>query len=103
MRRFILVRQEDVTGVSGTGIIAEGVQWSGGWVSLVWLTPYWSHVWYPSIEHVERIHGHGGQTVVDWLDAPLDSPYTSVANFTSAIIAYQRGIIDGTLPPKQVE
>ena len=30
MRLFVLLREEDVTGVSGTGIVAEGVEWQDG-------------------------------------------------------------------------
>lgn len=34
VRRFHLVRAEDVSGTSGVGTVAEGVEWSNGWVSL---------------------------------------------------------------------
>lgn len=68
MRRFYLHRQEDVTGVSGTGRVAEGVVFSTGWVALTWLTAVNSLVFYPSIENVEKIHGHGGQTLIVWED-----------------------------------
>lgn len=37
-RRFHLVRAEDVSGTSGVGTVAEGVEWSNGWVSLHWLS-----------------------------------------------------------------
>ena len=39
-RRFQLHRVEDVTGVSGTGIVAEGVEFSGGVVALRWLSEW---------------------------------------------------------------
>lgn len=68
MRRFVLDRHEDVTGVSGTGIVAEGVIFSTGWVALTWLTQINSLVFYPGMEHVEHIHGHGGSTTIRYLD-----------------------------------
>jgi hypothetical protein len=72
------------------------VQWAGGWVSLVWLTPFWSHVWYPSIEHVAQIHGHGGQTEVRWIDG---GPVMQITGEDPTIDEYFRAVADGTLPP----
>lgn len=75
MRRFNLVRDQDITGVSGTGIVAEGVVFSTGWVALTWLTAINSIVFYPSIDNVYHIRGHGGATRVVWLDeAPQHCP-----------------------------
>jgi hypothetical protein len=42
MRRFELHRDEDATGISGVGKVAEGVQFSSGEVALKWMTPIWS-------------------------------------------------------------
>ena len=39
MRRFTMRREFDVSGVSGTGIVLEGVQFSTGVVVIHWLTP----------------------------------------------------------------
>ena len=39
MRRFTMGRQFDVSGVSGTGIVLEGVHFSTGVVVIHWLTP----------------------------------------------------------------
>jgi len=39
MRRFTMGREFDVSGVSGTGIVLEGVQFSTGVVVIHWLTP----------------------------------------------------------------
>lgn len=68
MRRFLLDRTEDPTGISGTGYVAEGVVFSNGWVGLTWVTPWTSVVFYPSLEHVEHIHGHEGKTVLVFVD-----------------------------------
>lgn len=68
MRRFQLHRVEDVTGVSGTGIVAEGVQFSDGSVAMKWLSEKPSTVMHDSIDNVQAIHGHGGSTKIFWLD-----------------------------------
>jgi hypothetical protein len=68
MRRFVLNRTEDKTGISGTGIVAEGVLFTRGKVAVTWLTQYTSIVIYDSMEHVEAIHGHGGATMIEYLD-----------------------------------
>jgi hypothetical protein len=39
MRRFLMERTRDVSGVSGTGVVLEGVQFSTGVVVIHWLTP----------------------------------------------------------------
>jgi len=39
MRAFAVYRDEDVSGVSGTGIVVEGVLFSTGVVVIHWLTP----------------------------------------------------------------
>ena len=64
LRRFLLERTEDETGVSGTGIVAEGVQFACGWCALSWLTVYQSVGIYPNIHELIRIHGHDGRTIV---------------------------------------
>ncbi|MDH6199170.1 hypothetical protein M2272_005838 [Mycobacterium frederiksbergense] len=68
-RRFVLERVEDVSGVSGTGTVAEGVQFSDGRVALRWVVgEHRSTVTWDSIESVEKIHGHNGATSVRWVD-----------------------------------
>ncbi|MGP4093013.1 hypothetical protein [Nonomuraea sp. KM90] len=67
-RRFHLFRLEDETGVSGTGVIVEGVEFSDGSVALRWLSERTSTAIYGSIGDVEAIHGHGGKTRVQWID-----------------------------------
>lgn len=67
-RCFFLKRDEDVTGVSGTGVVAEGVVFTTGWVALTWLTAVNSLVFYPDIQNVIDIHGHDGKTQVLFID-----------------------------------
>ena len=68
MRRFELHRDVDATGVSGTGIVAEGVQFGNGYCALTWNTLNTSVAFYPSIVTLEAIHGHNGQTRIVWID-----------------------------------
>lgn len=68
MRRFQLNRREDVSGMSGVGIVAEGAVFHDGQVVISWFGNFHSMEVWPSIESAERIHGHGGLTTVEWLD-----------------------------------
>lgn len=70
MRRFCLKRIEDESGVSGSGYVAEGVEFSDGSCALNWLTHTACHGVYKNIKQLEAVHGHGGKTVVEWLDDP---------------------------------
>lgn len=69
MRRFFLNRMEDETGISGTGIVAEGIEFSTGHCALTWLTPMACVAFYDNIKNVETVHGHGGKTKVEFVDA----------------------------------
>ena len=70
MRRFKLRRIEDVTGISGTGDVAEGVEFTDGVVALRWTTewPTSSVLHDRGIASVEALHCHGGKTEIVWLD-----------------------------------
>jgi hypothetical protein len=67
-RRFKLVRHEDITGISGTGVVADGVVWPDGTVSIRWQGDRPSVVFWESIEDAYAVHGHGGATTFEWLD-----------------------------------
>ncbi len=69
-RRFQLHRVEDVTGVSGTGIVAEGVEFTGGVVALRWISEWPTSVVFHDrgMAAVEAVHGHSGKTRIVWLD-----------------------------------
>lgn len=63
-RKFLLVRGEDETGISGTGAVAEGIEFSNGMCAMCWLTAMHSVAVYPNIRQLEAIHGHNGRTRV---------------------------------------
>jgi len=68
MRRFVLVRAEDVSGTSGTGVVAEGVEFSNGSVAIHWISQLESMEICANMHVVDQIHGHGGRTSVQWVD-----------------------------------
>jgi hypothetical protein len=69
-RRFKLIRDEDPTGLSGTGFVAEGVEFEDGSVVIRWRTEWPTSVVFHDrgIESVEALHGHNGRTHIDWID-----------------------------------
>jgi hypothetical protein len=67
MRTFVLQREDDETGMSGAGTVAEGVEFSNGMCTLCWLTPMHSVTVFPNIRQLEAIHGHNGRTKVVFL------------------------------------
>lgn len=69
-RRFVLRRDEDFTGTSGTGIVVEGIQFWDGTIAMRWRSDTASTTIFDSIEDVEKIHGHEGRTRVCWIDVP---------------------------------
>jgi hypothetical protein len=68
-RRFIVQRDVDETGVSGTGAVVEGARFEDGRVAYRWCVhPARSTGSFDSIEEMMEIHGHNGNTRVEWLD-----------------------------------
>ena len=67
MRLFQMHRLVDTGGRSGTGIVAQGVEFDNGWVAMTWLHQVTSLTFFPSIERVEYIHGHDGKSKIIWL------------------------------------
>ena len=75
MQTFRLRRRVDHSGVSGTGVVAEGVIFGRGHVALSWVVapegfdqvPLGVAV-YESAQHVTAVHGHGGDTWIEYLD-----------------------------------
>lgn len=84
MRRFELHRDQDASGVSGTGTVAQGVQFDDGTCAMRWLSDHRSTALYASAHDVELIHGHGGMTRLVWID-PV--PYIRVEFQASGIDA----------------
>lgn len=72
IRTFEVRRDVDVSGISGTGLVAEGVLFSDGKCVTRWIdqapmfegtVTTWDRL---TAAGVEKIHGHNGQTVLVW-------------------------------------
>lgn len=66
MRTFRVVRHQDISGVSGIGTVAEGVEFDDGQVVICWLSKYHSVGIFDNILCLQKIHGHDGSTVIEW-------------------------------------
>ena len=75
---FVLYRDEDATGVSGTGVVATGIVWPDGHAALRWKaddreaassTSVWT-----SVADLMRVHGHVGLSKLFYLDGDGDPP-----------------------------
>ena len=62
---FYLKREEDESGISGTGRVAQGFVFDNGKVAVTWLSEHPSVTVYDSIGEVHAIHGHGGKTIIE--------------------------------------
>jgi hypothetical protein len=68
VRRFEFHRDTDVTGVSGTGVVVQGVEFDDLTVVCRWISERPSTVFWSEIEHATRVHGHDGKTRLVWVD-----------------------------------
>jgi hypothetical protein len=68
VRRFVLVRKRDVTGISGTGIVAEGAVFTNGFSVLCWRREPYAVGMYQSLADLIAVHGHEGATQVQFID-----------------------------------
>lgn len=75
-RRFHLVRHEDATGVSGTGVVARGLEFPSGYCLMQWVVPPAQSVAiYENVDDLILIHGHNGKTVIEYIgDEEVTSP-----------------------------
>lgn len=70
-RLFELHRDRNVSGgPSGTGVIADGVEFPDDSVVIRWRGPLASTVVWPDIDTALAVHGHDGATRAVWLDDP---------------------------------
>lgn len=74
IRIFHFHRDEDASGVSGTGVVAEGVILTNTKVVVSWLTIHKSIAIYDSLAEMQAIHGHDGRTRIVWQDEEAQAP-----------------------------
>jgi hypothetical protein len=72
--RFKLVRTTDVTGISGTGVIAYGIQWPDQSCHLYWLK-HGTHGYYPNIGVLRDVHCYSvngtPNATIEWIAGDL--------------------------------
>jgi hypothetical protein len=68
MRKFELVRTEDLTGISGTGTVAQGVEFDDGTCVMRWCTKLSSTAIYSNARELVDIHGHEGRTTLRYIE-----------------------------------
>ena len=66
-RRFLLRRDHDIDGIHGVGVVAEGVAWTDGTVSLHWLGPKPSWQQWRRLADAVALTGPTN-TRVEWID-----------------------------------
>lgn len=71
-KTFVLKRHTDVSGVSGTGIVADGILWPDGMCTIHWRGQWPTDNTHLSIESVIHIHCHGGMTSIVYDDEEHD-------------------------------
>ncbi len=100
-RRFLLRRHRDPSGVSGLGVVAFGVRFGDGRIAYRWASELATTNVADDIEAVVAIHGHDGDTVVEWIDPdPLDQTtghHDAIRRSRNCDEPYRFG--DGTLGP----
>jgi hypothetical protein len=94
VKLFHFYRHEDYSGVSGTGPVVEGVEFTNGWCALRWISAQSSVCFYQSLDEVKEIHSHGGRTEIIVHDfAPMQKRNTPAADARFEILVQ---IIDET-------
>jgi len=62
LRAGYVDRSEDASGVSGTGRVAEWVEYTDGTVVVRWISNLASTNVHPNMKAAEQVHGHGGRS-----------------------------------------
>lgn len=90
MKTFLIYRKEDVSGVSGTGIVAEGVEFHDKQVAISWFGQNHITEIAPNIQTWIDVHGHGGKTEVRWQRKRPKTRYVSQTSTSTS--NWRRGI-----------
>jgi hypothetical protein len=67
-----MMRHSDVSGLSGVGIVAVGVVWPDGTVSIKWTSIRSSREDHLNMESLVEVHGHAGNTEFLFGNPPCD-------------------------------
>lgn len=74
IKKFYLLRHEDLHGHSGVGVVAVGVQLPSGKCVMEWLSQEVTETIFESAAQIVRLHSHDGRTELIWGDPPCDEP-----------------------------
>ena len=75
MKLYEMIRDEDVSGVSGTGPVGEIVEFESGWVAVSfygYTADVPNVIVYSKLADAEKIHGHGGRTRIVERETPTE-------------------------------
>ncbi|TWD83180.1 hypothetical protein FB561_4338 [Kribbella amoyensis] len=107
-RTFELVRYRDLSGVSGTGVVAEGCVFTDGSVALRWRGSNPATAVWPDLDSILAVHGHQGATEVHWLDPdasptpdPLETTTDPLAASPTSVGTTTLGTLTARLAPSQ--
>ena len=95
---FVLVRDTDISGVSGVGIVANGILWPDGQAVIHWTgSTYPTTTPHPGgMESVIAVHGHGGATRVVWQSIEANIPKPRYGEVWTELVGYvQEAVNDG--------
>ena len=64
MKKFYMLRHEDISGNSGTGVVAEGIIFDDGTGAMTWLSSIKTVTTFWKISDIKKMHGHEGKTEI---------------------------------------
>jgi hypothetical protein len=93
-RPFVLVRDTDISGVSGTGVVANGIEFPDGHAAIHWTgSPHPTTTAHPDgMESVTAVHGHEGATRVVW--QPTAIPQARYGDVWPELVGYVQAAFD---------
>ncbi len=91
---FVLVRDTDISGVSGVGVVANGILWPDGQAAIHWTGSTWPTTTpHPGgMESVIAVHGHGGATRVVWKE--IEVPRADYGSVWTELTGYVQEAVD---------
>ena len=75
VRTFKLYRYQDMSGVSGTGLVAEGIVFKTGKTVICWSRSPYSVTVFDSLDEMIQVHGHHGKTEIRWEDSQRNNAF----------------------------
>jgi hypothetical protein len=83
---FVLDRKEDNTGNSGTGIIADGIEFPCGKVVVCWRGPKSSVVIWNNIDEMRDISCTPSKIMINWKDSEFDTCSKCMKDLSSSFL-----------------